>query len=209
MQRPFSVPITLPRGPEHYWAMMREMKAGFSISDIAGCTNGVAFNTVKGYVLALAKDGAIEKIGTRPVKRKMDANVYRVKIKSRVAPVQRRTDYTGRRGVIQDRLWNTMRGISDFTVAELCFTANGGDMEIKTHTAELYVRRLVNAGLIHVIEPHRKGAPGSAGARAGRYRLKLSANSGPKPPKIFKAEIVFDPNRNVVVGTPAASEILS
>lgn len=208
MQRPFNIPIELPRGPEHYWKIMRELSArgGFTVPDVAGCTNGVAFKTVKTYIAALLKMGAIEKIGERPARSKNVANVYRVAIKNRAAPVVRRESYAGKRGVIQDRLWNTMRRMRDFSIAELCYTASAGDMEINQHTADQYVRRLVKAGLILVVEPYRKGAPGASGARAGRYRLRPKANTGPKPPKIFKAEIVFDPNRNAVIGAPSASE---
>lgn len=208
MQRPFNIPIELPRGPEHYWRIMRELSqcGGFTIPDVAGCTNGVAFNTVKAYAKALLRMGAIEKVGARSARSKNTANLYRVAIKNRVAPVVRRESYAGRRGVIQDRLWNTMRRMRDFSIAELCFTASAGDMEIKPHTADQYIRRLAKVGVIMVVEPYRKGAPGAAGARAGRYRLRPSANTGPKPPKIFKAEIVFDSNRNAVIGETSASE---
>ncbi|HEY8136224.1 MAG TPA: hypothetical protein VIF61_00190 [Methylocystis sp.] len=209
MQRPFNLPIHLPRGPEHYWKEMRDLssKGGFTINDIVGCTSGVAYNSVKGYMLFLAKGGYIEKIGERPSNRLCDANVYRVAKNSRAAPVQRRPDYTGERGVIRERLWQTMRRMQDFSIAELCFQAQAGDMEIKQHTADKYIRALINAGVVRVITPYRKGAPGRTGARAGRYALKPKANTGPKPPKIFKTKIVFDPNTQKIVGEPETSEV--
>lgn len=208
MQRPFNLPIHLPRGPEHYWKMMREMSAqGFTVGDIAGCTNGVAYKTVKGYVRFLAKEGHIEKVGERPVKNIDDANVYRVIANRRAAPVQRRADYTGERGLVWERLWQTMRRMRDFSVAELCFQAQAADMTIKPHTAEKYVRALIIAGIVDVVTPYRKAAPGRAGARAGRYRLRPKANTGPKPPKIFKANIVFDPNTQQIVGQPTTCEV--
>ena len=44
MNRPFNVPIALPRGPEHYWSIAKKAGAkGFTLGELAGCTNGVAY----------------------------------------------------------------------------------------------------------------------------------------------------------------------
>lgn len=206
MNRPFNVPIALPRGPEHYWKVAREFGAtGFTLSDLAGCTNGVARSTVKHWIGDMVAAGVLKVVGARKAIAGRDAHVYAVAIKAAKAPVQRRADYTGERGRIQQQLWTAMRTLGQFGIRELAAAASTDDLAIKPRTAEEYVRRLTRAGVLIVVEPYAKGKPGATGARAGVWRLKKSADTGPRAPKVFKATIVFDANRSAIIGESEVS----
>lgn len=201
MNRPFNVPIMLPRGPEHYWSVAKKFgPKGFTLGELAGCTNGVAYSTVKSWLCAMLRQGAIKTIGGRKSAMGQPANLYAVAVKSAKAPVQRRPDYQGSRGRVQQQLWTAMRTLGTFSLVELAAAASTQERPVKLRTAEEYVRRLTNAGVVAVVEPYAKGRPGASGARAGTWRLVKRADTGPLAPKIFNASIVFDANTLKIVG---------
>lgn len=209
MNRPFALPIFLPRGPQHYWNVMREHATAWTVADIAGCTNGVSFKTVKTYVAFLVKSGAVKAVGSRKGKAgQFDATTYRVAIKDRDAPVVRRDTFEGSRGRSQLQVWTAMRTLGVFTLPELAVAASTEDHVVKLRTAETYVRRLAAAGVVLVVEPYRRGGNGHArGARAGTYRLARLHNTGPKPPKIFGVDTVFDANREKIIAVTDVREV--
>ncbi|MCC2110381.1 MAG: hypothetical protein KDJ40_23545, partial [Hyphomicrobiales bacterium] len=171
MNRPFNVPIALPRGPEHYWSIAKKFGAkGFTLGELAGCTNGVAYSTVKAWLYAMVKQGAVKQIGSRKSAIGQPAHVYAVAIKTAKAPVQRRQDYQGVRGKTQQQVWTAMRTLGTFSLVELTAAASTPEQPVKRRTAEEYVRRLANAGVLAVVEPYAKGKPGATGARAGTWR---------------------------------------
>ena len=211
MNRPFSVAVALPKGPEHYWAMAKAAgPQGFSIPELAGCTNGVAYATVKNWVHGLARAGILKAVGTHPQRNRPDgaglpATLYAVAIKSSAAPVLRRDSFSGARGQIQQQLWTAMRTLPVFGVRELALAASTDTLSIKPRTAEEYVRRLTKAGVLTVVDAYAKGKPGATGARSGTWRLKRAANSGPLAPKVFRATFVFDANRRAIIGQSEVS----
>jgi hypothetical protein len=216
MNRPFTLPLALPRGPEHYWKLMQAHgPRGFAIQNIALCCDGAAFATVKAYVRYLLKDGHIVKIGEKKNDYGNTAHVYAVKKRLRAAPVMRREEFTGARGKIQQQCWTAMRTLGTFSIAELAASASIEESPVKSRTAETYIRRLAKAGAVEIVSPYKKGekAPqgqrGSPGAKAGAYRLKRSADSGPLALKIFNASIVFDPNKNRLLGEAVIEEARS
>lgn len=215
MQRPFQIDVALPRGPEHYWKVMQALDAkGFTIRDVSLSSDGVTYWAVKTYVQFLLRDGVVKKIGERK-DGYIIADVYRIAKRSRKAPVVRRESFTGERGRIQQQLWRAMRTLPSFTLSELAVAASTEETPVKTRTAETYVRRLVKAGVVAVLEPYKKGAKappgmrGKTGAKAGTFRLQKSADTGPQAPKVFSASIVFDPNKNRIVGETIAEEARS
>lgn len=211
MNRPFNLPVTLPKGPEHYWAIARKAgPAGITVPELAGCTNGVAYKTVKNWVRSLANAGALKAVGSRPQKGRPQgagkaAILYAVAIRSAAVPVCRRDSFTGERGQIQQQLWTAMRTLPAFGTIELAASASTDTLPVKPRTAEEYVRRLTRAGLLAVLVDYAKGKPGATGARAGTWRLKSQANTGPLAPKVFSATFVFDANRQRMFGEAEVS----
>lgn len=208
MNRPFAIPVALPRGPEHYRKMARSFgAAGFTLEQLSGCTNGVAYSTVKNWVYDMVDLGAIKPIGERKSSVGTRAKIYAVAIKATKAPVQRRPEYQGSRGRIQQQLWTAMRTLQTFRLPELAASAATEECPVKLRTAEEYVRRLTRAGVLIPVVPYKRGGNGrGVGARAGVWRLKKSADTGPLAPKVFSACIVFDANKAAIVGQAEVSQ---
>ena len=199
MNRPFNVPIALPRGREHYWKVACQFGAkGFTLGQLAGCTNGVAVTTVAKWIEDMRRMGFIKQIGETKTPFGTRANVYAVAKKSAKAPVARDPDYQGLRGRMRQQMWTAMRVLPAFSQRELVVTASTDVVMVSDASAKAYCRHLVNAGVLQIVKPCERG--GGAGSSAAVYRLKKSANSGPQAPRIFAAAIVFDPNRAEILG---------
>jgi hypothetical protein len=199
MHRPFKPADGALSGPQHVWTAARELSAlgTFTIRTLHGLTNGVARSSVKALVFAWTRQGAVERVQTSD--RPFAPTLFRVAPGFRdfaLAPVVRRSAYADERGRRQEQLWTAMRTLPRFTIPELAFAASTDDRPIGADIARSYVGRLLKAGLVIALQPYAKGAPGrSPGAQAGVYRLKPSANTGPRAPRFLKGGVVFDPNR--------------
>ena len=193
-------------GPARYWRVMKDLtksKGAFTLADIDGATSGVKTSTVKDYTRRLVKQGDVVLIEAVNVNRGGVVNRYRVAHYASRAPSLKRPDYTGRKGAIQRNLWNAMRTLPRFTIAELAIAASTEETPIKVATARAYVLALQTGGAVLAITPYAKARAGATGARPGVYRLKPSANRGPKPLQIERSKgvtRVFDPNRDRYLG---------
>lgn len=204
-RKPIAIEVAMPSGPEHYWREMRARGAkGFTVSDIALSSEGVTYQTVKSYVWFLSRNGYLVKVGSKKSGYGI-AHVYKIKQDSRKAPIDR-PDPTSAPLTKRQALWTAMRTLSSFTVSELAACASTEERLVSRRSTEDYVRRLVKAGLIEVIEPSAKASGWPRGARAGVYRLKRAANTGPLAAKLCNANFVFDPNMNRVLGEPIVTE---
>jgi hypothetical protein len=206
MNRPFDLPVALPRGPEHYWKAACGFGAkGFTISDLAGTTCGVANSTVRQWVNAMARQGELTVVGARPGLAGKQAHLYAVAKAKVRAPVVRRPQYEGSAGRCQQYLWTAMRTLGTFGVEELAIFSSTDEVTIKPNTARKYIATLTRAGIVVVVEAPAFGKKGEIGATAGVWRLPVSKNSGPNAPKIFQASFVFDPNRGEIIGESEVS----
>ena len=200
MMRPFA-PSKGLRGPEHYWPLMRKAgSAGFTVRDVAGCSNGPTFSTVKGYIKRLRDMGAVEVAGDAEGRKAKRATLYRVKVETIKAPVVRRPEYTGKRGQVQELIWQTMRDGVSYDLRKLAVEASTDACEVSYSAVRTYVGFLVHAGIVVVDAPMTRSVPGRRpGAVGGVYRLRPSANTGPKPPKVIRRQ-VWDANTETFVG---------
>lgn len=210
-RKPCHIEIAMPSGPAYYWAAMLAKPKGFTVKDIARASEGVAYETVKRYVWFCVRDGHVVRIGS---KQDGYANlaVYAVKTRRNRAPIERVSE---RKSPLSAReaMWNAIRAMKRFTVAELRVTASTEDRPISTRSALVYVQALRKAGILIVIEePARANGRDTGraprGAAAGLYRIN-PAHSGPLAPKLCNAGFVFDMNRRVVVGHPIVTEARS
>ena len=207
MIRPFNVPVALPRGPEHYWkAACAFGPKGFTVGKLAGCTSGVAVSTVRKWIDDMRRAGFVRKIGETKSSVGTKANLYAVAKKSAKAPVARDADYQGLRGRCQQQMWTAMRTLPSFTLRELAASASTDVVVVTIDNAKRYVRHLANAGVLQLVEPCVRGASSAHGAAGATWRLKKSANTGPSAPRVFKASIVFDPNRAAIIGECEVSQ---
>lgn len=111
---------------------------------------------------------------------------------------------TGKEVLIGKRLqnmWNVIRkSRGGFTVEELALDASTEGAVVARNTAKQYCLMLQRAGILVVQKAGKRGESRNI------YVLKGSANTGPKPPRRMKATLVFDPNRNAVLGDVTAEE---
>ncbi len=203
MSRPASA-LARGQGPELFWAKAKTFgKKGFTVAELHRRCIGTEFNNARQYVGALSRSGAVVIIGFVKGRTGKLAPRYAVVKPSASAPQRRRpgADQTSRRGRIQRALWRIMRGLRCFIISELAWLASSEDLQITPDTAGLYVRRLLKAGLVKVVEPGVRSRRGVQGAMPGTYALKPSANTGPEPLRII-GQRVFDPNKRAFVGLP-------
>lgn len=207
-RKPIPLEIVLPSGPAHYWAAMKKAgKKGFTVRAIALASDGVAYETVKRYVWFCLKAGHVVRIGEKLDGYATQA-VYAVKNGLTKAPIERKGE---KRLTARQAMWNAMRSLAQFTVAELRAAAETEERAISLRTAELYVQKLAQAGALIVLDaPARAsgktkgGTP--KGATPGRYRLKPAANTGPQAPVLCKADFIFDMNKRQPIGEAKVTE---
>lgn len=202
MQRPFKADDGALAGPQHLWriACTRFAQEPFTVRALYGFSNGVALRTVKDVVRTWVDTGAVETLPRKPgrdEKGHWHPAFYRVRAMHANAPVKRRADYTGDRGRRQQQLWTAMRTLPQFGIPELAYAASTEDLFVGNDIARSYVGRLLKAGVLLSLLPYSKGKKGAfgQGADAGLYRLKPSANTGPKALRILKDGSIFDPNQ--------------
>lgn len=187
------------RGKDHFWAVIRELTstnqaASFTIAEIAGFCDPGQKPSVRDYVVSLVAGGIIEKLGERRNVR------YRLVSRPREAPSFTRDGRPTQTGAGRQQMWNVMRRARDgFTADELAIWASTDTVRVLATSAYAYAAALEKAGLLVIITP-------ATTQSKARYRLKGSANTGPKAPALLKSEIVFDRNTNSVAGDPEASE---
>lgn len=202
-RKPIAIEIAMPSGPAHYWKLMLAAgEKGFTIRYIANASEGVAYNSVKRYVDFLKTEGFIARIGSRRDGYALQA-VYAVKKRLNKAPIKREEGkeepFTARQA-----MWNAMRTLAQFTVAELAMAASTEERPVAHHTADNYIRALLKAGVLEIVEaPQRLKGKGST---QGVYRLRPRANTGPLAPKICKADFVFDMNTRKTLGETKVTE---
>lgn len=94
-------------------------------------------------------------------------------------------------GIARQRMWNSMRRLRQFSVAEIVATA-----EVSTSNAGVYTRRLAREGYLRVATPKREGVVG------GHTVYALVRDTGPYAPRIAKDRL-RDPNLETAERGPA------
>lgn len=196
-----SLKVAMMKSPAFYWKSACDFGSkGFTVSDLAGCTCGVANSTVRMWVKEMARAGELKVIGARPGIAGKEKHLYAVVRPRLTPPTVRRPDFIGQAGQAQQQVWNTMRMLSIWTLEELALAASTEERSVSRNVANKYVAALVRAGVVSVVKGPAFGEIGHIGARCGFYKLNPAANSGPAAPQVLKAKFVFDVNRQKIVG---------
>ncbi|MBL8575092.1 MAG: hypothetical protein JNM13_15565 [Hyphomicrobiaceae bacterium] len=186
------------RGQEHCWSIIRDMTATdrdrlILAADVHGYTNGTDLSTVSGFLRKLAAAGYLAEVADG------DRTGYRV-LRRATRPPQLSAD-----GEVvpsgQQQMWVAMRSLSTFSAHELAVVASTEERPVTLQTAKSYVKHLNAAGYLKIETP---AAPPHRGAQ---YRLIPRQDSGPLAPRILRAKIVYDPNRNKIMGPVTAEEV--
>ena len=96
-------------------------------------------------------------------------------------------------------MWNVIRKGRLFHARELAVQASTDEVKVEHETAKRYVRELESAGYLSVRDP-------GAGRKPRIYMLKPGHNTGPRPPAILRAKVVWDRNKGEIMGRVLAEE---
>lgn len=187
--------VRILRGKDFYWKVIRALDARgpWTINDVHNETNARHRADVIAFVRRLLRGEYAALIGSRPVARTgTPEKLYRLLKKPVDAPSLRR-DGTLLPIPAQQRMWNAMRSLTQFSVAELAHVSGLDGVPVPLITAESYCHRLADAEYLVAIVPGRPCHP-------ALYRLRRARNTGPIAPRVLRAHIVFDVNRNTVMG---------
>ena len=87
----------------------------------------------------------------------------------------------------EQNMWLAMRKNRTFTFRDIAALANTTNAPVSEKAAQAYIRLLLQAGYLKVLE---KALPSSG--RLATYML--IRNSGPMPPEVQRVRAIFDPN---------------
>jgi hypothetical protein len=187
------------RGYEHIWSVILDLTRGAETFtkhavDQACCDPGD--HGVSDYLRRLIKAGIVAPAGEVAAGSggRYRRKVYRLVRRQDDAPRLRRDGSEVMR-TGQELMWATMRHLlrDGFTAKDLVTFASTDEISISEVTAKSYLKHLTAAGYLQCLQPGRP-------RHLTRWRLKPAMNSGPKPPKILRTQIVYDPNTNALHG---------
>lgn len=120
------------------------------------------------------------------------------------APRVRRDGSRVTQGLAQEQMWRTLRmATGDTNGRELAAYSSTPEVPVSEVAARDYLQMLFYAGYL-VCTKEGKGT-GKGGVQA-RFRLLPSRNTGPRPPMICRAKVVYDANEDKVVWAPRVTD---
>lgn len=196
----------LLRGQEHFWKVARTLGDGgraFTGPQIASLSEEPHISTVTTFLRRLESAGFVEKAGADKRPGAKRATLWRLLRSPEKLPPMDRDGNVRRPRSVRQQIWNVIRGPAGkqgFTVHDLVAWGSTDDLPIKLWTAKSYVQDLRRGGYLIQLDP---GGP----QRPAVWRLKPSMNSGPLPPLVLQAKLVFDQNRSRLTGDVLAEEV--
>lgn len=184
-------------GADYWWSCILDLTregADFSYAKLDGLSDPYHERYLGQFLRRLEKTGFISKV-------EAGSRTYRLVKRQSQVPSLGHDARESQRGRRLQNMWNVMRRRrSGFTVDELALDASVDDLVVARNTAKQYCLLLARAGMLAV------QAPGKRGEGRNIYVLRGSANTGPKAPSKMKATMVYDPNREIIIGDVVAEE---
>ncbi|MBN9236100.1 MULTISPECIES: hypothetical protein [Phyllobacteriaceae] len=196
----------LYRGRDHFWRVIRALGADgrrFTAAEVRGACDEPQRGTIPTLLRRLQRDGFVEACGERRSAAGKLEKEWRLIKAPKAAPTVSRDGRRRRPSTAQQQMWNVMRGPlarAGFSFADLVAYGSTDDLTVPAVTARSYIGALSKAGYLLRLDP---GGPG----RPALWRLRPSMNSGPLPPMVLRAKLVFDQNRHRVAGEVLAEEV--
>lgn len=193
--RTATIRIAIPPGPEHYWpAILSLAKTGhFTAGDVAHAVGG-GLAPAEAYMAKLRAGGFITAAGVTTDRRTLYAIASR-----RALPPQ--VDGRGNEShtyTVTERIWRAIRMMKSFTVTTLTAHLHDPKEPIGRDTVTTYVNALAEAGYLD-----QEGAERPLGERRHHFKRHMD---GRLPPRLMRASLVYDPNRNAVAGHTIRAE---
>lgn len=195
------------RGQEHVWRVIRTLGADgrrFSSSQVVSLSQEPHSGAVTTFLRRLMLAGFVERVDMgRSVNGRLE-HQYRLLRSPEQTPRVSRDGALERPKSARQQMWNIMRGAagrSGFTYLDLTVLASTEDVPIAANTAKSFIQE-IKGSYLHQIDP---GGPG----RPAMWRLRPARNTGPLPPMVLRAKIVFDQNMGRIAGDVIAEEELA
>lgn len=193
--------IPVLRGHDHFWAVIMDRhRSGqtFSAQDIDDASNADN-GTVRDFVRRLAAGGLVELIeeGENPVH-----NRYRPLVIQSAAPRIRRDGTVIESLPASQCMWNLIRGPlgrNGFTYKDLVHWGQTDETSIAVSSARSWIKLLNRAGYLIQLEAGNARRPAT-------WRLDPKMNSGPRAPMMLRTKLIYDPNKQAVIGPSVAEE---
>lgn len=185
-----------PRGFDQLWKTMREVGTDgrvFTIRDIERNTRRQRFQDVQDYVRRLEKANILSCVGAVRDGAWKGAKQYTLLSAPRMTPSVDRSGKQVFKHRGQSQMWTAMRSMDQFSKHDIALSASTEECEVKVSTAERYIQALKAAGYFLIVQESRPG-------RAAYYRLRPDMKTGPLPPRILRTKVVYDQNKNKIIG---------
>lgn len=193
------------RGQDHLWRVIRTLGAderNFTAAQVAAVSQEPHIGTVTSFFRRLALAGFLSKVGSlRSASHGRLEQLYRLDRNPEETPIVSADGTTQRPRSARQQMWNIMRGAAGrggFSYLDLVALASTEDVVVEANTAKSFIQELKGAYLVQL---DRGGA-----GRPAIWRLRPAMNTGPLPPMTLRAKVVFDQNRQRVVGDVLAEE---
>lgn len=188
------------RGKDHCWTRMLQLPA-FTVGDIFHGSSEEHRSTVSSWFRRLERGGFIGRTGENVIGLSGKKEpLFQILRRQTATPVLGREGQASAQGRVQQNMWNVMRRQRDgWTASELSVLSTTDEVAVNRSTALAYSTRLHQADMLVVVDA---GCPG----RERRWRLKGSADTGPKPPMVLRSKLVFDQNLSKIMGEVVAEE---
>lgn len=193
------LPVNLRPSPdvseyEKIWDAVRatvDSSSGFDARMISKSC-GRPVKQVRDYLGRWVKAGYLQQIARTPC-----GSVYQVLQAPARAPCVRRDGSVApeRSPTAQDYMWRAVKMIGTFTARDLALAASTEEVPVTLSSARAYACALAHAGYLQIVEK------GRTNGTLTRYRLLMSANTGPRAPMIQTTRAVYDLNVRKVVWT--------
>ncbi|ENO80303.1 hypothetical protein [Thauera sp. 63] len=181
------------------WTLEEIVAATRFDRDLAGT---VDLATLRSYVICLVAAGIVREMGGERVRGSTVRKTYALMCDEGVdAPRVRKNGTRVTQGLAQEQMWRALRMLAgaDINARELAAHATSSAAKVTVVAAGDYLYTLETAGYLDLVRRGRSGV-------MNRYRLRPNRNTGPKPPMVCRAKVVFDPNLSEVVWAPTVTE---
>lgn len=187
------------RGHRYFWKVIMETTANgndrFVARDILGKCDPNQRKHLWAFLQSLTKADYVEQL---PSGKEQE---YRLLRRQSDCPLITKDGKESPHGKGQQQMWNVMRRErTGFTVGDLAIAASTDEVGVTRNTAGTYCKLLHRCGVL-VLQNDEDGQ--------SYYVLKGSANSGPKAPRKMAATVIYDPNREQIIGDVVAEEVLA
>lgn len=189
--------ITIEPGHEEMWLAIRDLpnhRGGFTAAELAQLA-GAKESTADRYLRHLVAQGAAIQVGLSEKR----STVYGIpKLFNEPVVLDDRGE-PSRDYAIRRKLWTVMRMRPKFTVKDL-WEAVREHVTVTRKQVTLFVTHLEEAGYLAAL--YGEGREG-----AEEFKLKPARNTGPMPPRLCEAALVYDLNERAFYGTALAREV--